>query len=86
MKTDNQITTIATNTLLNYFSDCEADAPVQKLHCLSYLAEASKPFNTLCSEHAQGRNSTNSIIARNALTQINKILFPLVVDDLPKKH
>lgn len=85
MKADKQIMSIATNTLLNYFFDCEADSPVQKLHCLSYLAEASKPFKVLCSEHAQGRTSNNSIVARNALHEINKIIFPIVVDDQPKK-
>ncbi|MBL4831627.1 MAG: hypothetical protein JKY55_17300 [Aliivibrio sp.] len=86
MKTDSQITTIATNTLLNYFSDCEAETPAQKQHCMMLLNEAMQPFITLCNEHEQGRSSSNSVTARNALAKINKILFPLVVNDQPNKH
>ena len=86
MKTDNQITTIATNTLLNYFNDCGADAPINKLHSMRLLEEAMVPFTVLCSEHQQGRSSKNSTKARQALSQINKILFPLVVNDQPNKQ
>jgi hypothetical protein len=86
MKTDSQITTIATNSLINYFSDCGAELPVQKLHSMQLLNDAMKPFITLCSEHQQGRSSKDSILARQALSKINKILFPLVVNDQPNKQ
>lgn len=85
MKTDQQITTIATNTLLNFFGDCEADSPVQKLHSMRLLHSAMVPFITLCQEHEQGRTSSNSAVASQALDEINQVLFPLVVNDQPIK-
>jgi len=86
MKTDEQIITIATTVLLHYFTECEAENAVQKLHCMQCLNKAMKPFATLCSEHSKGRDSQNSILARQALNKINKTLFPITVNDQPKKH